>query len=223
MHAAGDQKIARAFRRGFRQDRRFDLVETLLVEIAADGHRDPMTQADVVLQLRAPQVEIAILEPGLVGDGLIVSNVEWWRSRFVQHTEVAHANLDLSGRQTQVHRIWRSPLRLADHSYHELGADPFGALKEILVALDDDLSDAVPVAHVDEEQRSEVTDAMHPAEKNHLCADIGRTERATSVSTGQRTELFSHSLFVRLRLSLRRDRLFRCLESLQDLLRGLRA
>ena len=36
MHAARHQVVARAFRRGLRQDRRLDLEEAVLVEVAAD-------------------------------------------------------------------------------------------------------------------------------------------------------------------------------------------
>ena len=47
MHAARHEVVARAFRRRLGQDRRLDFPEALLVEILADGERDPVTQADI--------------------------------------------------------------------------------------------------------------------------------------------------------------------------------
>ena len=47
MHAARHQEVARAFRRGLREDRRLDLVEALVVEVAAQRHRERCRSADV--------------------------------------------------------------------------------------------------------------------------------------------------------------------------------
>jgi hypothetical protein len=63
MHAAGNQKIARAFGRGFGQNRRFDLEKALLAEALADRQRNFVAQAEVVLHLGPAQVHVAVLEP----------------------------------------------------------------------------------------------------------------------------------------------------------------
>ena len=95
MHAAGNQKIARALGRGLGQDGRFDLEKALLAEALANGERDVVAQAEVALHLGAAQVDVAIFEPDfLVLDGFfggrkrrqarVVQNEQarWPRSRF---------------------------------------------------------------------------------------------------------------------------------------------
>ena len=76
----------------------------------------------------------------------------------------------------------------------ELGAQPLGPLEQRLVAFDDHLGDAVAIADVDEQQRAEVADAVHPAEQDDVRADVGGAQRAAGMSASQRTELFSHVL-----------------------------
>ena len=187
MHARRHQEVARAFRRGLGQDRRLDLVETFLVEVLAQRHRDAVAQADVVLQLRPAQIEIAILQPGLLGDVLILGNRERRRLRLVEHAHFPGAHLDLARRQRQVHRVGRPALDLADHGDDKLGPHPLDPLQQRIVALDNHLGQAVAIADVDEQQRTEIADAMHPPEEHGLLADIGRTKRTAGMRASEGT------------------------------------
>ena len=45
---------------------------------------------------------------------------------------------------------------------------------ERLVVAHDDLRDAVAIADVDEDERAEVANAMHPAEQHDVLADVAR-------------------------------------------------
>jgi hypothetical protein len=72
-----------------------------------------VAQADVPLQLRAAQVEIAILEPRFLRHRLIVGDMKWRRSRFVQHAQIARAHFDFAGRQAQVDGVGRSAFGFA--------------------------------------------------------------------------------------------------------------
>ena len=89
MDAARHQEVARAFGRGLGQDRRLDLVEALLVEVPAQRHRDAVPQADVVLQLRPAQVEIAVLQPRLFRDVLVLGDRERRRLGLVEDPHFA--------------------------------------------------------------------------------------------------------------------------------------
>ena len=87
----------------------------------------------------------------------------------------------------QVHRVGRPALDLAEHRDDELGAQPLDALEQRLVAFDDHLRQAVAIADVEEQQRPEVADAMHPPEQHGILADIGRTKRATGMRASEGT------------------------------------
>ena len=93
-------------------------------------------------------------------------------------------HLDLAGRHVHVHGVRGSALHLAQNRDDELGPQALRPLEQRLLALDDDLGEAVAVAHVDEEQRTQVADAMHPAQEDDVAPDVAGTERATGVSTG---------------------------------------
>src|ERR1039458_999287 len=72
MNATGNQKISRTLGSGFGEDGRFNLQKALLAEVVADGQRDVVAQAEVVLHLRAAQVHVAVLEANLfVLDGFV--------------------------------------------------------------------------------------------------------------------------------------------------------
>ena len=59
---------------------------------------------------------------------------------------------------------------------------------ERLVVADDDLRDAVAVAHVDEEDGAHVADAVDPSEQDGRLADGGGPQRAAGVGTTKVSE-----------------------------------
>ena len=86
----------------------------------------------------------------------------------------------------------RSALDRAEHRDDVFRAQALGALEQFLVALDDHLRVAVPIAHVDEQQRSEIANAMHPSQQ-HDVAPTSVARRAPQVCVRARvTELLSH-------------------------------
>ena len=74
---------------------------------------------------------------------------------------------------------------LAQHGDDELRADAFDALEQRIIAFDDDLRQAMTIANVEEQQRSEVADAMHPAEQHRLLADVTGTQRTAGVGSSE--------------------------------------
>ena len=54
-----------------------------------------------------------------------------------------------------------------------------------LVAFHDHLGQAMPVAHVDEDERAKVAHAMHPSQQGDVCADVARAEGAAGVGASE--------------------------------------
>ena len=96
-----------------------------------------MAQADVVLQLRTAQIQIAVPQPRVLGDVLIVGNRERRRLRLVEDAQLARRALRPRRSAASGSRCRRAALDLADHGDDELGAQPLGALEQRLVAFDD--------------------------------------------------------------------------------------
>ena len=74
MDPARDQIVARAFRRARRQDRRLELGEALLDHPPADRRDDRRAKHDVLVNLLAPKVEVAIFETDFLGIVLLASD-----------------------------------------------------------------------------------------------------------------------------------------------------
>ena len=74
MDARRHQEVARAFRRGRRQDRRLEFEEALLLHPLAHGIDDRAAGHDVLVQLLATQVEEAVLEPYVLGIFLLAEH-----------------------------------------------------------------------------------------------------------------------------------------------------
>ncbi len=85
IDAARHKKIARAFRRGLVENRRFDFEEAIRAEALADGAGNLVAQQEVSLHLDAAQVDVAVLEARfLVGNGLFGGR-KGREARIVQH------------------------------------------------------------------------------------------------------------------------------------------
>ena len=109
--ARGHEEVAGALGRRAGQRRRLDLDEVALAEHPPGGGVDLGAQADRVprrLGARAAQVEVAVLEPGLLADGDPLVDLEGQRRRRVEH-------LDARRRRPRPRRWagrgWRCPRR----------------------------------------------------------------------------------------------------------------
>ena len=68
------------------------------------------------------------------------------------------------------------------------GRKPLGRRDERVVVADDDLRHAVAIAEVDEHERAEVADAVHPAEQHDILSGVGSGQRAAGVGPGECAE-----------------------------------
>ena len=145
--AAGDDELAGALRRRRHQHRRLDLDEALLLHRPADRRVGGRADAQVALHALATDVEVAVLEAGVLGDGVgALADRERRRLGDVEHLDLAVLDLDLAGRQPVVDVLGRA------------GGDDAGDAHDVLGAhvdrvVDDALGDAGVVADVDEGQR----------------------------------------------------------------------
>ena len=135
------------FRRRRHQHRRLDLDEALLLHRRADRRVGRRAEAQVALHALAADVEVAVLEAGVLGDGVgALADRERRRLGDAQHLDLAILDLDLTGRQPRVDVLVRAGGDDAGDAHDVLGAHVDGVV-------DDALGDAGVVAHVDERER----------------------------------------------------------------------
>jgi hypothetical protein len=172
VDAAGDEVIARALGRGAGEEGRFDFVEAEGVEGAAHGERNLVAGAEVRLHARAAQVEKPVAEAGFLAGGDFVFDLEGRRARVVQDEDaeamtstspVARFGLGFSRLATVPSTATTYSLR---HSSARRG-------RRVLLFVADDLSEAVAVAQVEEDELAEVAAAVHPAHQQDGLARIG--------------------------------------------------
>ena len=76
VDAARHQVVARALGRRFEKNRRLDVDEAILIEMAAHRLQRLMASAQIALHLGTAQIEIAVLEPNLFGGRLALGNLK---------------------------------------------------------------------------------------------------------------------------------------------------
>ena len=101
--------------------------------------------------------------------------------------QLARDQLDLSRREVRVDRVLGAPLEPPAYGEHELGADLLCAGMGLgsAVRLEHDLSDARPIAQVDEDHPAVVTPPTHPAAEDDLLAHVLRAQLTTEVRAAQ--------------------------------------
>ncbi len=184
VHPAGDEVIARAFGRRAGHERRFDFVEALRVQILADGDRDPVSQLDVVLHLRTPEVDVAMLQAHLFIRQHRVGRRKRQRLAVVQDAQLVGHNFDLAGGNVLVDRARIAQLYMPDDRHHELRAHRRGPVVNLRsgVAGDDRLRNAAAVAHIEKNQVAQVAPLVHPSHQHNFRACVGGTQLAAHVS-----------------------------------------
>ncbi len=158
-----------------------EFVEAGLHHAAAERGDDRRALHDVGVELVAPEVEEAVLEPRL----LRVLGVAEHRQRQLaggrQHLDIGGEDLDRAGRQVRVDRILGPRLDRTVDPDHPFGAHRLGGLEGRRVRVGDHLGQAVVVAQVDEQEAAVVAHPVDPAGEADGLADVSGAERATGV------------------------------------------
>ncbi len=184
MHAAGHQKIARALGRGLGQDRGFDLEEALLAQALANGQRDLVAQAEVVLHLGPAQIDVAVFEPHFLVLDCFFRRRKRRQPRVVQHTRSSVASISISpvgilGLIASLSR--KRTLPTAATTYSGRTCSPFAWPSGIRLVVKHHLRNSCAVAEVEEDQVAVVAAPVHPAHQHHLLARVGSAQRAAHV------------------------------------------
>ena len=185
VHAARHQVVARAFGRRLAENRRLDLPEAVGVEILADRHRHAVPQPEIALKARPAQIEIAVAQSHVFADQRVVGDGKRRRLCLVQQPNLVGDDLHFAGVELHVHRLGITPPHWPEHGDDVLGAELFGLRHQRAVIGDHHLCDAVAVAHVEKQQATEITDAMHPAEEHGVSTDVRQAQRAAGVGAGK--------------------------------------
>ncbi len=193
MQAARHEEVARAFGRRLGQNRRLDFPEAVGIEILPHRHRDPVPQADVVLQTRPAQIEITVSEPRFLRDRGLLRDLKRRRLRLVEDPDLAREDFDVAGRQLRIDRVFGAPLDDAADADDELGPQFLRGRHQRFVLADDDLGHAGAIADVDERDAAEIADAVHPSEQHCFGPDVFRAQGSAGVRSRQISKRFSHS------------------------------
>src|SRR5262249_28375778 len=172
MQPRRDKIVARALGRGRGQDRRLELEETLFLHAPPDGVDDRTAHHDVAVQPLAAQIEKTVFEPNVLRVFLLA---EHWHRQLIGGPEDPHfAYVDIDGARRQVRILGTdgTSAYLAVDAHHPFGAQRLGRLERWRVGVGHHLGDAVMIAQVDEQYSAMVADAVAPAGKPHLLADV---------------------------------------------------
>ncbi len=178
--AARDEEIARPLRGRVGQDRRFDLEVAVPAQVVPGGERGLVAQADVALHPGPAQVEVAVLQPQLLGGLGRVGDDERRHLRGREDVKLEGLDLDLARGDVLVDG--GPSADKAPDPDHEFGAEPLGFLGELRpVGLEDDLGQAFAVAQVDEDEMAHVAGLVDPAAEDDLAAIVGGAQGAAVV------------------------------------------
>ena len=163
MNAARHEVVARAFRSGAGQHRRFNVDEALRVQVTANAHSDLVTQAQVALHGRTAQVDNAVSQANVFADVFVV-DLERRRSGSVQDFDFFGKDFDFAGNHFVVDCTFGTVAYAAGNAQNVFVAGGIGSGKCFRsVRVDNDLNDAFTVAQVDKNHTAVVTSAVYPA------------------------------------------------------------
>ena len=181
VHARRHHEVARAFRGGFHQERRFDFHEALTVHVFADFDAQTVAQFQVLADAVAAQVQVAVLHPQLVAPVAMVLDRERRGLGRVQDIDFIGNDFNVPGRNLAV--LVASFGHLAFDLHHEFTAQGtgFGAQVGIGFHIEYDLGDAVAVPQVHEGHASQVAGTLHPAAEADFFSDVRNPEFAVGM------------------------------------------
>jgi hypothetical protein len=183
VHAAGHEIIARAFGRALGEHGGFDVDETVGIEELAHLHRHLVTQHQVLLHVRAAQVQHAVRQAGGFRQ-VVVVQCERRRDRGVEHVQLVAQHLDLAAFQVVVGGAFRAGTHQAFDLHTELVAQVFGRLEHLgAVGVAHHLHVAFAVTQVDKNHATVVTAAVDPAAQGHGLAQLGFGHQTAVVGT----------------------------------------
>jgi len=133
---------------------------------------------DILVQVLAAQVEETVLQPCFFGIFLLAEHRHRQFAGRPQNLDLANIDFDRAGRQIGVFGTARAAAHFAVDAHHPFRAQRLGHLERRAVGIGHHLGEAVMIAQIDEQHAAMVADAMAPAGKPDLFADVGLAQFA---------------------------------------------
>ncbi|KPY82236.1 Uncharacterized protein ALO44_05673 [Pseudomonas syringae pv. tagetis] len=169
--AAWNQIVTSTFWRRAGQDRRLDIEEAVVIQIATDAGSDARTQTQLLGHFRATQIDEAITQTGFLAYIGVFIQRERRSLGLVQHFELVTQHLDGTGRHVRVHGTRRTSTNLAHYLDHVLAAHSVSGSETVgTIGVEHDLSHAFTVANIEEDNASVVTTTVDPSAKGDFLA-----------------------------------------------------
>ena len=157
VDTTGNEIVARAFGRGFAEERGLYLKESVVGKVIAQSPRNLVSHYENVLKRLTAQVEIAVFEAQSFSDFCVFRYYERGRFRLRQYLDIVRKYLDFTRGHIRVD-VSSAASDDAACAYHKLVSDRRCLFENRLVhvVVESDLDYARPVSDVDEHQVAEI-------------------------------------------------------------------
>ena len=170
------QEVTGTLRSGTGQGRGLDVIEVVAVENLTNGVGYLGAQHQGLMLTWTPQVQVAVLETGVLTDGDVLVDLEGQRGRGVENLELGDGDLDLAGGKVRVGVALRTSLDDTSHLDAVLVAQIMGAGGLQNLVTDDDLGQTGCVAKINEGDAAMVASVPDPSGESHLLADVAGSQ-----------------------------------------------
>ncbi len=174
----GNQEVPGALRGRAGHRRGLDLDELVVGEGFASHPVHRAAQSDRLGRGRSAQIEVAVLEPGLLADLGPFIDLERQRRGRVEHLELGGHHLDLAGGKVGIGVALRTQRDLAGDQDAVLVAQFVGTGGVQDLVPDYHLSHAGGVPQIQKGDAAMITSAGHPARQRHGCSGVLGTKSA---------------------------------------------
>ena len=173
MHTGGHEVIACAFRRTLGQHGRFNVYETLCIQVVANSHGHFVAQHQVLLHLRTAQIQNPVSQACGFRQVFIVQ-LERGCDRGIQNFKPLAQYFHSTAFQVAVFSTRWASTHQAFHTHTKFIAQGFGGSKYIgQVGVAHHLHQTFAVAKVDKNNTTVVTATLHPAAQGNGLAQVG--------------------------------------------------
>ena len=169
VHTARHQIIACPFGCALGEHRCLDVDETRSIQIIAHRHRHFVTQHQIILHVRAAQIQDAMRQARGLRE-IVVIELERWRDRCIEHGELVAKNFNLAALDVVIRCASRASTHQAFDLQTKLVAHTFSHFERLsAIRIAHDLHSAFAIAQINKNHTAMIAPAIDPtAERNDL-------------------------------------------------------